>query len=153
MGLVSLGFTFFSSMKATLVALALPFLACTAIIVRLLRSHEEEATLLGLILCFSASAAFSLQIGKYDLALLLVPMVLVLAWIRKGPSLGKTLALIFFVGFYFEFAARGFRIGGEVFNLSAFLLVALLGTLCHYAVVSGRLLRPQTADSPVSADA
>lgn len=129
MGLVGLGFTFLRSLKSTLLILAFPFLLLGWFASRKLKGPRNSDVLLGLSLAITASTAFSVQIIKYDLALLLIPMVLGLGWYsaEKGPR--KLLVLLPFLGFYFEFAFRGFEVLGKPTNAAPFLFLAVLGTL------------------------
>jgi hypothetical protein len=129
MGLVGLAYSLFSSMRATLLALALPFTAVVLAGVGMVRSRREDQLLLGLLFSISGSAAFSLQLGNYDLAVLLVPMVLGLAWFGRTWDPTRALLLLPLIGFYFEFPFRSISMGDHTLNGSSFLFLAALGFL------------------------
>lgn len=129
MGLVGLGVTLFTSLWTTVLVLAVPFLFILWVATEKLRSSADPEVLLGLMLSIAASLAFSLQIIKYDLALLLVPMILGLAWYGRNRSLSRILFLLPFLGFFFEFPFRQVPALGRQVNAASFLFLALLGTL------------------------
>lgn len=133
MGLVALLVTWTSSMEATLAILALPFLVIVGVGRRLLRPGRRGETLLGLVLSMTATVGLSLQCIKYDLALLLLPMILAVAYLGREPNRLGFAALLPLSGFYFEFAFRGFEIGGRVFNGASYLFLVVLGALTWHA--------------------
>jgi hypothetical protein len=145
MGLVGLSVSLFSSMTITLAVLALPFLGLVWVGLRLEKAQEDSNRLFGIILCITASLAFSAQIIKYDLALLMVPMLLGVAWCGAGQNPKKTIILLPLFGFYFEFPFRQTSIGGSVFNASSFLFVVLLGLLTWQG---WHLLKSKRVDVP-----
>jgi hypothetical protein len=129
MGLAALGLSLTSSLPITLASLALPFFGLVWLGYRLLRSREASETLFGLTLSITASLGLSVYILKYDLALLLIPMVLGVAWYGRGGDSRKAATLVPFAGFYFEFVFRQVPLGGGVLNASPFVFTLLLGVL------------------------
>ncbi|NNM34448.1 MAG: hypothetical protein HKO53_15325, partial [Gemmatimonadetes bacterium] len=78
-----------------------------------------------------STVAFSLQINKYDLALLLPAAVLMTAWQRSYEP-GPGIAAWSFLGlFYFEFALREMQIGSLLANGTWVLFPLLLVALAH----------------------
>jgi hypothetical protein len=129
MGLAALGVSLTSSLPITLAGLALPFSCLVWLGYRLLRSRKASETLFGLTLSITATLALSVYVLKYDLALLLIPMVLGVAWYGRGGGSRNALALVPFAGFYFEFVFRQVPLGGGVLNASPFVFMLLLGAL------------------------
>lgn len=129
MGIVALGVSLLPSASWVLVILAVPFFLVTALGARLLADGRRDARHLGLLLSVTASVAFSLQAIKYDLALLLVPIVLVVPWYARKRTAAGLVTLLALAGFYLEFTLREVRIAGEAVNLSWLLFVILVGLL------------------------
>ena len=135
MGLVGFLATVLGSMKWTLGLLFVPFVAVGWIAARGLGDGDR---LVSMTLIAVATLAFSLQFNKYDLALLLVPGVLLFAWqVRHGHPPGPWIWASF-GAFYFEFALRGVEVAGITANVSWLFLLSLLGGLVRAA------LRPAT---------
>jgi hypothetical protein len=128
MGLWALGVTLLPSMAATAAVLILPMLYTGRLAYHLLRSWNADDRHYGLILAITASLAFSVQLIKYDLAMLLVPMVLASAW-AGGRVKRHWLAFAPFAAFYVEAAFRGLQFGERTFNASSVLFAVLLFTL------------------------
>jgi len=126
MGLVALGVSLLPSVQITLTLLLLASLVPAWVGYRLIAARAYSHRMFGMVLCVTASLAFSIQIIKYDLALLLVPMVLGLSWQGTECSPRKTLALLPFLGFFFEFPFRRMSLGASVFNASSLLFLAVL---------------------------
>lgn len=134
MGLVGLLVTWLPSLEVALIALSVPFLAVAYLSWRGLTAPSRSRTIFGLALCTTATVAFSLQCIKYDLALLLVPMILGLGWLaRREASLVRLAIVAPFLGFFFEFAFRHLAVAGKVVNASSVLFVLLLASLSSYA--------------------
>lgn len=150
MGLVAFGVSFLPSLTVTLGLLAVPFLLLVWTGYRLLRHQRDSYLLFGLILCSTASLAFSVQLIKYDLSLLLIPMTLGVAWFGKEQSLRRILILLPFLGFYLEFVLREVSLGGMISNSSAFLFLLVLVVL----VVQGfqLLMRPSVLEHHCGGD-
>lgn len=139
MGLVAPLVTWLSSLEGALTVLAVPFVAVTYLSWRVLSATSRRNTMFGLVLCTTATVAFSLQCIKYDLALLLVPMILGLGWLaRQGITLTRLVVVGPFLGFFFEFAFRHINLGGQVVNASSGLFVFLLASLGSYAWIQVR---------------
>jgi hypothetical protein len=132
MGLWALAFNVFASMPIALAVLIIPAVLVGMLCVRLLRSPDASVRLYGLVLATSATIAFSLQVLKYDLALLLVPMILAIAWVGTRDE-RRHLSFLPFLAFYLEFLVRKVQIGDAQYNLSALLFLALLSTLTWQA--------------------
>lgn len=129
MGLIALGVTVSSSMLLTL-AILIPLAALICLLaVRRLRALSDQDRLLGLILGAIASLAFSVQLITYDLAILLVPMILAVKWHGSHGPFVRSFVLFPLAGFYLEFLLRQVSIGDVVLNGSAILFLAVLGTL------------------------
>lgn len=126
MGFVGAGVALFGPMRATLLVLTAPFLFLLWFSSRWLKGQRTDERRFGLILAATASLAFSLQLIRYDLALLLVPMALAVAWLAAPFESKKALILLPFSGFYFEFVFREVALGGQSFNLSVLLFLASL---------------------------
>jgi hypothetical protein len=84
MGLVSLTYSLFESWPVTLLIL-LPIFAYFAwLCTKLMKNGSRQDTMFGLILGSVASLALSVQLLRYDLALLLVPALLAVAWFGRS---------------------------------------------------------------------
>lgn len=129
MGLAALSASVFDSLPASFLALLVFASVLGWVGFRLLRTRSEPQILLGLMLSISASLALSVYVLKYDLALLLIPMVLGIAWYGREESVRRGLVLLPFLGFFFEFPLRQLSIGGEALNASSFFFLVLLGVL------------------------
>lgn len=129
MGIVALGVSLLSSTPVVLALLVPPLVAVTVVGVRLVRDYRREMRRLGLMVCITTSVAFSLQVIKYDLALLLVPMVLAVPWYWKTRSVRRLAVLLSYLGFYFEFAFRQVTVAGAVANGSWLLFVVSVSLL------------------------
>jgi hypothetical protein len=129
MGLWALGVTIFDSMLITATILAAPIIAAGKTSVKLLRSDRQSDRTFGLILATSATLAFSPQLINYDLAILLVPMVMAVAWRGEYGETGFPWCLLPFVVFYFEALFRRIEIAGLLFNASAVFFALLLACL------------------------
>jgi hypothetical protein len=130
MGLVAMAFSLLESLPFAL-ALLSPLAALSGwVAYRLLRDGETSDVLFGLLLSSVIGLAFSVQLINYDLALLLVPMGLAVAWHNRSPvgSL-RTLVLVPLAAFYMEFLARQFSIGNVTLNGSSLLFLALVSSL------------------------
>ena len=132
-GLVALGVTLLGSMAVTVAVLAPFAVALSRLSVRLLSGPSEEERDLGLIIAIVTSLAFSVQLINYDLALLLVPMVLAARWHGRKGTPEQSLILLPLLAFYFEFAVRQVEVNDWVLNGAALLFVALLAGLSWYA--------------------
>ncbi len=129
MGLFAIGVTYSFSILTTLAFLSVPILAAFLVGYKLLKAQKRSDRVFGLLLSITASLAFSPYILKYDLALLLVPMVMGVAWYGRRTSSERIIPLLPFILFYFEFPFREISVGGVVLNLSSFLFLVLLGVL------------------------
>ena len=129
MGLVALGVSLASSFPLTLTALAPLFIVLLWLGHRLLKSRNDGDRLFALLLCCTATLAFSVQIIRYDLAMLLVPMVLGVAWQGRGPRTARIATLLVIAGFYFEFSFREVSLGAIILNGSSILFTIALGLL------------------------
>jgi hypothetical protein len=129
MGLWALAVNLLPSIPVAIAVLIVPAIFVGTICVRLLRSPESSVRLYGLVLASSATLALSLQVIRYDLALLLVPIILVIAWlgIREEPR--KVVVILPFLAFYLEFLAREVQVGEEQYNLASLLFLVLLAIL------------------------
>jgi hypothetical protein len=131
-GLWALGVNFLPSTPAVLAVLAIPMVIAAVLAIRLLRSRQQPTRLYGLVFAMVCTLAFSLQVLWYDLALLLVPMMLALVWHgRSRPSL-RTLILLPLLGFYLEMFVSDLSLAGRTVHASAFLFVALVCSLGWY---------------------
>jgi hypothetical protein len=129
MGLVGLGVSLLSSPWLTLAVLAIPFAYFARLGALLLASDERHLNNFGLILTTTATIGFSLQVLHYDLALLLVPLIVA---IGHFGALGQRASLFLALapsGFYFEFLFRKEELAGATVNGASFVFVAVLGWL------------------------
>jgi hypothetical protein len=131
-GLWALGVSFLPSTAAAFAVLAVPILVCGGLSIRLLRSPQQPTRLFGLTFAMLCSLAFSLQVLWYDLALLLVPMILALVWHGRSPLSTRTWILLPLVGLYLEMFALDLSLGGTTVHASAFLFVAAMCTMGWY---------------------
>ena len=74
----------------------------------------------------SSSVALSVQCIKYDLAILLVPFVLLAASLETLKGWHRRILAILVLGFYLEFTLRGVPIHGLNLNISGVLFIAWL---------------------------
>lgn len=126
MGLVGMAVTLTGSMSTAVVILAVPFLLLVFWIRSLVASGALRS---GLTLGVVSTVAFSLQINKYDLALLLPAALLMTSWHRSRTP-GPGVAAWAFLGlFYFEFAFREMQVGGSQANGTWVLFPPLLVAL------------------------
>ena len=128
-GVLALASLLTSSVPTSLLLLGLPFAFLVRLCYRLIRVEEDSTRLAGLVLGTTESLALSVYLLKYDLALLLIPMVLGIAWSRGAHGLGRRLSLLPLIGFYLEFPFRQLSLGGSVVNAASFLFLVLLGAL------------------------
>jgi hypothetical protein len=132
MGLVSLTYSLFESWPVTLLIL-LPIFAYLAWLgTRLMRTGNQQDTMFGLILGSVASLALSVQLLRYDLALLLVPALLAVAWYGRARLRLPLYLSIIVVAFYLEVLLRHIELRGAVFNGSSFFFLLLLVGLAHF---------------------
>jgi hypothetical protein len=133
MGLVAMAFSLLGSLPLALVVLG-PLAAISGwVAYRLLRTGEASDVLFGLFLSAAISLAFSVQLINYDLALLLVPMGLAVAWHGRSPvGSARTLVLIPLAAFYVEFLVRQFSLGHVTLNGSSLLFLMLVTSLTWY---------------------
>jgi hypothetical protein len=126
MGLWALLVNVFDSIFVALVVLVAAMLVVGVLCVRLLRSGDEATQLYGLMLVSAATVAFSVQVLKYDLALLLVPMALAVAWAAATDAAKPSWLFVPYLAFYVEFPFRRIELAGDEYNLSSVLFAVLL---------------------------
>jgi hypothetical protein len=129
MGLWALAVNVLPSIPIAIAVLIVSAILVGALCVRLQRSPDATARLFGLMLAASATLAFSLQVLKYDLALLLVPLVLAIAWLGTRDKPKPIVFLLPFLTFYLEFLLRQVQLGGAQYNLSSLLFLVLIMAL------------------------
>jgi hypothetical protein len=131
-GLWALGVTFLPSTIAVFAVLAVPIVVTVILSMRLLRSDREATRLFGLVFAMVCTLAYSLQVLWYDLALLLVPMILALVWHGRHRLSERTLALLPLAALYLEMFALDLTLAGTAVHASSFLFIAALGTMGWY---------------------
>jgi hypothetical protein len=146
-GLWALGASFLPSTAAVLAVLAVPIVVTSVVAFRLLNSKQEPTRLFGSIYAMVGTLAFSLQVLWYDLALLLVPMILALVWHGRARPTARTWILLPLAGLYLEMFAIDLSLFGTQVHASAFLFVAALCSMGWYGV---RHLLPSDRASGVS---
>jgi hypothetical protein len=129
MGLWALAVNVFPSIPIAIAVLIIPAVLVGTLCVRLLRDPDAATRLFGLMLAASATLAFSLQVLKYDLALLLVPLTLAIAWLGTRDEPKPIVFLLPFLTFYVEFLLRQVHVGGAQYNLSSLLFLMLIVAL------------------------
>jgi hypothetical protein len=131
MGIWALAVNLFGFIPAAVTALLAAMMFVGMLCVRLLRTEEETTRLFGLILASTASLAFSAQALKYDLALLIVPMILAVARAGMRAERKPYWLILPFAAFYLEYPFRRIEIGGDEYNLSSALFVVLVVILAR----------------------
>ena len=70
-----------------------------------------------------ASLSFSIQILKYDLAILCIAFILIFSCLNTIGAFHRFALLACMAMFYFEFNFRQIRVGGNIFNSSSFIFI------------------------------
>jgi hypothetical protein len=127
-GIYGLTTTLFSAGPINLAINATLWLAVLALAV-FKAGNAGGITPLELALVITASVGLSVQCGKYDVAILLVPFVLFASeWYRIDSSLKYAVAAVI-ASFYFEYWGRERAIAGLTVHLSSVLFLLLIGGL------------------------
>ncbi len=126
MGIYALLTTYLSSLGIHQILLVALYLAGLALVSK---QRDKQTTPLELAFVLTCTVALSVQCIKYDLALLLVPFLLLYRSLNLISLLSRTVLLGCIVVFYFEFLGRKIQLAGSIINISSLLFLALLLTL------------------------